>query len=147
MRRDIPAFIAFLDSRHSMPHAWGSEANDCISFADGAIIAQTGQSALRDLTWSSKREALSLLKQLGGLTAALDARFERIGQAHAHRGDIAGVPIERMIGLDPGEVALIGLHPMVIEGMLLSSPGARGLERAPRMMATVAWNIMARKTP
>lgn len=144
-RRDLDALIRFLDSRLTTPHAWGSEANDCVSFFDGAIVAQTGISALAGLSWSNRTGAIRTLKRVGGLVAALDARFERVPIAHAHRGDIAGVPVDRMLGLDADELALIELHPMVIEGVTLVSPGERGLERGPRSLATTAWNIMARK--
>lgn len=144
--RDVAALIAFLDARHAAPHEWGSEANDCISFADGAVIAQTGRSALEGRAWSNKAGALRVLRREGGMVAALDARFERVPVALAHRGDIAGVPVERMVGVDEDERALIELHPMVVEGVLLASPGERGIERAPRRLATVAWDVTRRKT-
>jgi hypothetical protein len=144
--RDVEALIAFLDSRLTMPYAWGSEANDCISFGDGAIVAQTGRSALEGERWSNKAGALRVLKRVGGLTTALDARFERIALAQAHRGDIAGVPADLMLDVAADELALIGLHPMIVEGATLAAPGPRGLERARRGMAVVAWSVTRRKT-
>jgi hypothetical protein len=130
-----------------MPHAWGSDANDCVSFFDGAVIAQTGRSAIEGLSWSNKTGALRVLKRIGGLVAELDRRFERVPIAFAQRGDIAGIPVERMIGLDADEIALIGLHPMIVEGLMLASPGERGLERAPRTLATTAWDVTKRRDP
>lgn len=144
-RRDIPALIAYLDSRLTMPHAWGSSANDCISFADGAVVAQTGESALEGLSWSNKAGALRVLKSIGGLVEGLDSRFERIPLARARRGDIAGVPADSMLDVGADELALIGLHPMIVEGATLCSPGEHGLRRAPRRAATIAWDIARRK--
>lgn len=145
IRRDITALVQLLDSRLSMPHCWGSHANDCISFADAAVKAQTGHSALGGRRWSNKVGALRVLKHEGGLVAALDRRFERVPVAVARRGDIAGVPIEAMIGIADEELALIELHPMIIEGATLAAPGEYGLRRAKRGLATVAWDITARK--
>ena len=145
MKRDIHALIAFLDSRQRQPHAWGSGANDCISFVNGAVKAQTGRGALAGRKWSNKAGALRVLKLEGGMEAALDARFERIPVAMASRGDIAGVPIDRMAGVADDEAALIGIHPMIVEGVTLVAPGERGLDRCKRRLATVAWDVSARK--
>jgi hypothetical protein len=143
--RNNRALIAFLDARVRMPHAWGSDANDCIAFAAGAVLAQTGRDPIEGLSWSTKAGALRLLKSLGGMEAALDGRFERVPVALAKRGDIAGVPATTMIGLDDDERALIAIHPMIVEGATLASPGERGLLRAPRWRGIVAWDIASPK--
>ena len=130
MARDVNALLAYLAERATMPHEWGRKANDCMSFPAGAVIAQTGKDPARGLQWKDEKSALKLLKRLGGVEAALDARFERIPPAHAKRGDIAAAPDERF-----------GVHPMIVEGVTLCAPGMRGLKRVPRSMMTAAWDI------
>lgn len=134
MHRDVEELIRYLAERGSLPHEWGSDANDCISFLAAAIEAQTGRAQLGRLKWKNERQALTLLKKLGGIEAALDARFERIAPAHAHRGDIGGIPDDRL-----------GVHPMLVEGRTLCSPGQRQLKRCPRAAMTVAWDVMQPK--
>jgi hypothetical protein len=99
MKRDVAALIAFIDSRRDSPHKWGSRSNDCASFANGAVKAATGKGALAGLHWTGKIGALRALTAIGGMEAALDARFERIAPAEAHRGDIAAIPAGIMAGL------------------------------------------------
>lgn len=130
--RDVGALLALLNARAQRPHEWGDRNNDCIAFIAAAVKAQTGRNPARGLKWSTKTGALRLLARLGGVEAVLDARFDRIPVAHAHRGDIAGIP-------DPE----LGLHPMIVEGETLCTPGQRGLKRAPRSAMTHAWDVMS----
>lgn len=129
MSRDIAALIAFIDSRQNTPHEWGYNRNDCASFALGAIEAQTGCRPLK-LRWATRKTGLRILKRLGGMEAALDRYLKRIPPSLAKRGDIAGVPDE-----------LLGLHPMVIEGEMLVSPGQRGNRRRKRREMIAAWSV------
>lgn len=129
--RDIPALLAFLASRAAMPHAWGRDANDCVAFCDGAVKAQGGEDKLGGLNWSTLAGALRVLKRLGGMEAAIDARFARIAPAKALRGDIAGV-----------RDALFGIKPMLVEGDTLVSPGQRGFARLPRAAMVTAWSAV-----
>jgi hypothetical protein len=145
MKRDVAALIAFINSRRDRPHKWGSRSNDCASFANGAVKATTGEGALGGLHWSGKIGALRALKSVGGIEAALDARFERIAPAEAHRGDIAAIPAETMAGLGEDEIEALGLHPMIVEGPTLVSPGERGLRRCKRSLAVAAWDVTRRK--
>jgi hypothetical protein len=46
-----------------------------------AVEAQTGIAVAPELTWSTKREALRVIKRFGSLEAAFDAHFERIAPA------------------------------------------------------------------
>lgn len=126
--RDIPALIAFIDSRQTMPYLWGE--NDCAAFVGGAVKAATGKDPLKGLRWSSQTGAMRVLKRVGGMEAALDARFKRVSPTMAKRGDIAGVP-------DPA----LGIHPMIVEGEKLVAPGEDGNKRIPRRAMTVAWSI------
>lgn len=126
--RDTAALIAFIDSRQNMPYWWGE--NDCISFAAGAVEAATGKDHLKGLRWSTQASAMRVLKRAGGIEAALDKRFKRIPPSMAKMGDIAGVPD-----------AVLGIHPMIVEGEKLVCPGDEGSRRAPRRAMTVAWSI------
>lgn len=129
--RDTDALFAYLERRGPMPHEFGRKANDCVSFLDGAVEAQTGKSRLGRLTWKDERAGLKLLKAEGGVEAGLDKRFKRIAPAHAHRGDIGAI-----------EHPSLGLHPMLVEGPTLCSPGRRGLKRCPRSAMVAAWSVM-----
>lgn len=130
MQRDIQALVRYLADRAQMPHEWGRGANDCMSFAAGAVIAQTGKDPTRGLKWKSQATALSLLKKLGGVEKVLDARFERVPPAQAMRGDIGVAPD-----------ADLGSHPFVVDGKFLVAPGSKGLKRAPRSAMTAAWDV------
>jgi hypothetical protein len=131
MKRDVNALVRFLAERSAMPYEWGRRKNDCASFANEAVRAQTGKTALGRLTWKDERSALKVIKSQGGMEKALDARFERVAPALAMRGDIAGVPDEHF-----------GIHPMIVEGVTLCSPGDRGLKRVPRSAMTMAWSVI-----
>jgi hypothetical protein len=142
--RDFLALVAFLDARHALPHAWGrGEGNDCVAFALGAVEAQTGIRAAARLEWSDRTSALRIIRKYGSLEAAFDAFFDRVPPALAKRGDIAGVPAGIIDGPCTREATLIGVHPMVVEGPTLCSPGEHGLVRAPRRLATIAWDAMS----
>lgn len=134
MTRDLAALIAFLDSRHAVPHAWGRRANDCAGFALAAVEAQTGVDPAPGVTWSSRAGALRIIRRFGSLEAAFDAHFERIAPAMAMRGDIAAVPDEQF-----------GIHPMIVEGVQLVAPGDFGNRRAPRSAMVCAWSALAQK--
>jgi hypothetical protein len=132
--RNLEALLAFIAGRAATPHSWGREGNDCVSFAAGAVEAQTGKNPLGRLRWRSPRGALRVVTRLGGMAAALDARFDRVAPGAAMRGDIAGVA-------DP----VFGIHPMIVEGDTLVAPGDRGLVRLPRAAMIAAWSVGARR--
>lgn len=127
--RDLMALHAFIDARQNTPYEWGRKANDCMSFIAGAVKAQTGKDPARGFKWKSYASAMSLLKKLGGVEAILDAKFKRIPPSLAKRGDIAGVH-------DPD----LGIHPMIVEGLTLVSPGDKGNRRAKREAMILAWS-------
>jgi hypothetical protein len=130
MKRDVQALVTYLAERAHRPHEWGRNANDCMSFPAGAVKAQTGKDPTRGLKWKSHATAISLLKKLGGVEAALDARFERIPTAHAMRGDIGIVP-------DPD----LGVHPVIVCGTTVCAPGVKGLKHLPRSAMLAAWDV------
>lgn len=131
LQRDVVALIAFIESRHAIPHAIGRAENDCVGYCLAAVEAQTGRKVAAKLNWSSPAAALRIVKRYGSLQAALDAHFERIPPAQARRGDIAGVPD-----------ADFGIHPMMVEGTMLVGPGDRGNRRQPRAAMTCAWSAV-----
>jgi hypothetical protein len=131
MERNLEAMLDAIEQRTSTPFAWGSDGNDCVSFAAAIVKAQTGVNRLGDLRWSSESAARRLLKRLGGLEKAMDARLRRIAPAEAMRGDIAGV-----------EDAELGLRLMIVEGPTLVGPSTKGLRRLPRAAMSAAWSAV-----
>jgi len=128
--RDLEALIDTIEIRQRAVFRWGS--NDCVRFAARAVRAQTGRNPLADVPrWRSRREAMAITDEMGGLIAALDARFDRVAPAFAKRGDIAGI-----------EDRLFGVRLMIVEGATLVGPGNRGLERLPREAMTMAWSAV-----
>ena len=115
-----------------MPFAWGREANDCVSFALGAVEAMTGRydlyRAMPD--WTSQRGARRALNRLGGLEAAVDGVLTPVPLAMAARGDVALV---RFPGQDAEAL-------MIVEGETLVGPGASGARRVRRVMMVRAWS-------
>lgn len=127
--RDLAAMIAMIEQRQFARFRWGS--NDCVRFTGRVVAAQTGADPLAGLPrWNSRRAALAACDELGGLIAAIDARFVRIAPAFAKRGDIAGI-----------EDRLFGVRLMVVEGATLVGPGRSGLERLPRAAMDMAWSV------
>lgn len=127
--RDKAALIAFVDSRQNVPHEWGSDKNDCVSFCLGAIEAQTGVRLVKR-KWASRASALRILKRLGGMEAAIDRHLKRIPPSLARHGDIGGVPD-----------GLLGISPAVVEGETLVAPGPKGNRRLKRREMTIAWSV------
>lgn len=130
MARDVDALVGFIADRADMPFRWGRGRNDCIAFATKAAKKMTGRDLLGDLQWRNRREAMALLRRLGGLEKAVDDRLPRIAPSMAMRGDFAGVE-------DPE----LGLRLMVVEGATLAGPGTSGVERMPREAMVAAWSI------
>lgn len=129
--RDFGAWVAFIESRQAMPHAWGKRANDCISFAALAVQALTGDDVLARCghDWAGRRGALRVLAKVGGRAAAADLMLTRLpSPAFAHRGDVGLVETPAFASL------------VVVEGQLLVAPGASGLVRLPRSAMSIAWS-------
>jgi hypothetical protein len=106
------------------PFAWGSF--DCALFAAGWVEHKTGRNPLEGIpAWSNKREAIKTIRAVGGLAAALDARFERINPHLATDG---------MLAMRKGAV-------MLFSGSRIVGPGWNGLVFVSRMEAEAAWRI------
>ncbi len=98
---------------------------DCVLFVALWIRNKTGIDHLADIpAWSSERQALRIIKDLGGLEVAMDARFQRIHPNFAKDGDIA---------LRNGGLA-------IFTGPHIVGPGIEKLEFVDRMEAECAWS-------
>jgi hypothetical protein len=143
--RDVAALIAFLDSRHQVPHAWGRPANDCVGFCLDAVEALTGVAVAPELQWTSRASALRVLRVYGTLEAAFDAHFERVAPAFAHRGDIGFAPPAVTLSGAPATSGPFAFHPVIVEGPTLVGPGETGLRRLPRTAMVTAWSAVRQK--
>lgn len=130
MRRDIPALLRYLAEREAMPFGWW--ANDCVTYARGAVIAQGGPDPLEGVTpWTDEPSARAALEAEGGIVAAVDRRLRSIVPAQAMRGDIGYVPL-----LD-GSFFLA-----VVDIPRLRGPGARRTRHVDRHLMTRAWSAL-----
>lgn len=136
--QDWPSRLAELITwAEHRPLAWGS--HDCCTLAADAVQATTGTDPLADLrgTYSTEAEAAAVLARLGGLRAAMCARF--------------GEPLPNVLLAQRGDLVLIAagntLAMAVCTGHLAVAPGPDRLQRIP-MAATrgdtrplAAWRI------
>jgi hypothetical protein len=81
---------AYLDPLRARPFAWGT--HDCCIFTAGAVEAMTGVDPMPEFrgrysTAIGSARALTRFGK-GTLEATLDAKFEAVPEALAHRGDI-----------------------------------------------------------
>ena len=128
--RDQEALIEFIEAAMRTTFAWGS--HDCVTFAAGAIEAQTGRRVLEAVQggWTDERSARRALARRRGLAAAVGRILSPVPPALAHRGDIGAVHDPR------GDLALV-----VIEGATIVGPGPDGLVRQPRSVLVQAWSV------
>lgn len=129
MVRDHNALVAYIGARMRAPFAWG--ANDCVTFAAGAVRAQTGRDPLGAIAarWSTARGAAHVLRKFGGMEAAVSSVLPPIAPAMAARGDVAG-------WLD----AQGRLQLAIVEGQTLVGPGEAGIVRLSRSAMVKAWS-------
>lgn len=129
MVRDHSALVAYIAARMRAPFAWGD--NDCVTFAAGAVKAQTGRDPLGAIAarWSTARGAGRVLRKFGGMEAAVSSVLSPIAPAMAARGDVAG-------WLD----AQGRLQLAIVEGQTLVGPGEAGTVRLPRSAMVKAWS-------
>lgn len=114
-----------------MPFVWGDHANDCISAAAAAVVAQGGADHLVDLHWSTEDEAEAAIEAAGGVETALTAKLgDPIAPAFAQRGDIGAIMAGNRMIL------------VVVEGDTLAGPGPDRLRRLPRKLLVRAWRAL-----
>lgn len=99
---------------------------DCVLFCIGWLNHKRGKDYLADLPkWTSQSEARRVIKQVGGLEAALDAQLTRVHPNLAKDGDIALIDSETM---------------MLFSGPHIVGPSKDGLLFTERTKATCAWS-------
>ena len=122
-----PALLAqyFLEKK-DQPFVWGK--NDCCRFADGAVIAITGQSMMQSFNYTTEKQALRLLKtSLETLTS--NELGQSIKPALAQRGDV--VLIKR------GEMPALA----ICDGAVWHGAGQFGIESGSMAEAICAWKV------
>jgi hypothetical protein len=131
-REDWPERLdAFIEARRNVPFAWGQQ--DCVLFAADAIQAMTDADPLADVRghWGTATAAARLLKDRGGLAAAVRGVLGKpIPYCLAQRGDIL------LLELIDGELAL-----GVCVGAEGVGPARNGLIWVPMDHAHMAWRI------
>jgi hypothetical protein len=122
-----PALLAkYFQQKKNEPFVWGK--NDCCRFADGAVIAITGQSMMKSFNYTSEKEALRLLKtSLEALTSA--ELGQSIKPAFAQRGDV--VLVKR------GELPALA----ICDGAVWHGAGQNGIESGVMSEAICCWKV------
>lgn len=116
-------FPDYLAARLQMPFEWG--VNDCINFAIGWVEIATGQDYLSQYRpWKTEKEALRIVRSLGGVEKLFDANLKRINPNFACDGDLA----------------LIDKTAYLFSGAQVVSVGKSGLVFRNRMEAVCAWS-------
>lgn len=117
----------YVDAARLQPFGWG--ALDCATFAAGAVWAITGR-AVPMPAWGGRRDAVDVLRRLGGLRAATCQRL----------GDMQPAAVARR-----GDVLLLQQHGRdllaVCIGHAWAAPGRYGLAFGPVQEALGAWRI------
>lgn len=105
------------------PFVWGEF--DCVLFAVGWLKIATGVDYIADLPkWNSEKQALRVIKRVGGLEKAIDTKLKRINP------NLAG----------DGDVALYNGCMCLFSGAYIIGPNKGGLERIDRTKAECAWS-------
>lgn len=119
---------AYVESRRLMPFDWG--ANDCVTFAAGAVAAITGVTVLTP-TWTTAMEAARALEEAGGMAEAVASVLGRPSQnwKEARRGDVV------MAEQDGRNVM------MVCVGAQLCGPGLDRLGFHPITTGRLVWRV------
>ncbi|MES2910631.1 MAG: hypothetical protein V4718_04545 [Pseudomonadota bacterium] len=116
-------FEQYLGERLNAPFVWGQ--NDCILFAIGWLNIATGKNWLAALPhWSTAKEGLRIVQQIGGLQAEFDKKLSQIPPNLARNGDIT----------------LIGRTALLFSGRHIVAPGLQGLVFIDRTKAPCAWS-------
>ena len=129
----LPALIgALIAHSRSRPFDWG--VHDCCTFAGRAVQVQTGHDPLAALAWFSEIDAARLLRDLGGLRAAVTAALgQPIEPLLARAGDV-------VLATDPHDATHRHLLTVCHGGVLLV-PGALGLVALPITAGLCAWRV------
>ena len=129
MSVDVPAFAAVVRRYWRAPFAWG--VVDCCTFAAHSIEALTGRSPLRGLAWSSRAQAVAVLRERGGLRAAV---VDHLGQPSHAAPQVGDIGLHHQA--KAGRAALC-----VWLGTQWRSPGPAGLVVIRPEHITTTWSI------
>lgn len=136
--RDWPERLdAWVDSRRDMPFAWA--ANDCFTFALGAVEAITGARGLYPATWSDAMSAIREIERRGSYEAMITSVLGRPSQnwREARRGDVVLAEAE-----EGSRRAPIWRRPsMLCVGAHIVGPGVDGLVFRPLPEAVLVWRV------
>lgn len=112
----------YIAARLSTPFKWGE--HDCVCFSVGWLELAAGRDYLSaHRPWSNERDALRIVKRLGGLESMFDRHLERIEPNFARDGDLT----------------LIDGTAYLFSGAQVVSVGESGLVFKNRMEAACAW--------
>ena len=122
-----PALLAkYFAEKKDHPFVWG--VNDCCRFADGAVIAITGQSMMTSFNYTNEKQALRLLK-----TRLEELTSKELGQsikpAFAQRGDVVMVQRSEMPSL------------AICDGSVWHGAGLTKMETGQMSEAICAWKV------
>lgn len=128
--RDYQAMMRELAARRSAPAVWGSDANDCASYGNAVVRAETGRDVLRELglEWGSEEEARGLL-ETRPIVARVSDVLPLISVSAARRGDLGAIE-------GPTGPCLV-----IVEGQIISGPGRSRARLLPRRLLTRAWSV------
>jgi hypothetical protein len=122
--------VEYIAARSERRFEWGKDKQDCCSFANGGVIAITGEDLMADIPDYSSADEADLILADTSLEALMDARLaRRESPAFAQRGDVG-------LTLFNNQPTLV-----LVEGAQIIGPGKRRLERLPRAQMTIAWAV------
>lgn len=129
--RRLPDWPARLDehvrAHRAAPFRWG--VHDCVGFAARTVAALTGQ-PVQAPQWRGQRDAMRLLRRVGGVQgAAASVLGDMRPAATARRGDVVLV--------EQGGRPLLA----VCLGHVWTAPGPDGLVYGPMSAALGAWRV------
>jgi hypothetical protein len=133
-------FLAdYLDDALRKPWGWGSM--DCCMFAGDWVAVATGRdpmAAYRGI-YSSRFQAIKLIRQRGGLLAMVDEEMRQLGFERTNtfeHGDIAVIEVPHL----PGDMRAAGVSVVIRNGpwwVARSLDGIVGIDAKPLM----AWGV------
>jgi hypothetical protein len=110
------------------PFCWGK--HDCVLFAVGWLNIRSDKNWLDEFgTWQNAKEAMRIVKNLGGLEHACNVRLTKISPNMAQDGDIA----------------LYRRCLCLFSGSNIVGPNKNGLEFIDRTQAESAWSVKCLK--
>lgn len=114
----------YITANLKRPFVWGS--HDCVLFAAGWVRAATGKDYLAEFgQWTNARQAMRIVRNLGGLEKAINDRLTRLNPNLA----------------EDGHIALYNGCMCLFSGPHIVGPNKNGLEFIDRTKAECAWHL------